>query len=82
MNNQINYKRNELLGKHNRRLRRIKILTEQYKKGLISYEEYSQRYDFITKLLVNLDFGGFLKYIKKTIVLQNNNSITQPVKNA
>ena len=40
------------------------------------------RYDFITKLLVNLDFGGFLKYIKKTIVLQNNNSITQPVKNA
>ena len=49
MNNQINYKRNELLGKHNRRLRRIKILSEQYKKGLISYEEYSQRYDFITK---------------------------------
>ena len=40
------------------------------------------RYDFITKLLVNLDFGGFLKYIKKTIVLQNNNSIAHPVKNA
>ena len=40
------------------------------------------RYDFITKLFVNLDFGGFLKYIKKTIVLQNNKSITQPVKNA
>ncbi len=39
-------------------------------------------YDFVTKLLVNLDFGGFLKYIKKTIVLQNNNSITHPVKNA
>jgi len=36
----------------------------------------------IAKLLVNLDLGGFLKYIKKTIVLQNNKSITQPVKNA
>tara|TARA_B100000902_G_scaffold172912_1_gene166982 strand:- start:3401 stop:4177 length:777 start_codon:yes stop_codon:yes gene_type:complete len=49
MNNQIDYKRNELLGKHNRRLRRIRILNEQYKKGLISYEEYSQKYEAITK---------------------------------
>jgi len=49
MNNQIDYKRNELLGKHNRRLRRIRILNEQYKKGLISYEEYSQKYEYITK---------------------------------
>ena len=49
MNNQIDYKRNELLGKHNRRLRRIRILNEQYKKGLISYEEYSQKYESITK---------------------------------
>ena len=49
MNNQIDYKRNELLGKHNRRLRRIRILSEQYKKGLISYEEYSQKYDLLTK---------------------------------
>ena len=48
MNNQIDYRRNELLGKHNRRLRRIRILTEQYKKGLISYEEYSQKYDLLT----------------------------------
>ena len=48
MNNQIDYKRNELLGKHNRRLRRIRILSEQYKKGLISYEEYSQKYDLLT----------------------------------
>ena len=40
------------------------------------------KYDFIVKLLVNLDFGGFLKKIKKTIVLQNISRITQPVKNA
>ena len=40
------------------------------------------RYDLITKLFVNLDFGGFLKYTKKTIILQNIISITQPVINA
>ena len=52
------------------------------KNKIINNSAKKNRYDFITQLLVNLDLGGFLKYIKKTIVLQNNKSITQPVKNA
>lgn len=47
-NNQLNYKRNELIGKHNRRLKRITLLNQQLKAGLITYEEYSRRYDELT----------------------------------
>ena len=61
------YKKNESVYRKN------KIANNNTKKN---------RYDLITELFVNLDFGGFLKYIKKTIVLQNIKSITQPVINA
>ena len=47
-NNQLNYKRNELIGKHNRRLKGITLLNQQLKAGLITYEEYSRRYDELT----------------------------------
>tara|TARA_B100000609_G_C16789998_1_gene220963 strand:- start:267 stop:458 length:192 start_codon:yes stop_codon:yes gene_type:complete len=52
------------------------------KNKIVNNNIKKNRYDFITKLLVNLDFGGFLKKIKKTIVLQNINSIAHPVRNA